>query len=71
MFFKMSLLQAGRPSKGLRGTKIEDLSENLKTVRINFDLPEDLHMDLKMYALQEKKTIKEVLTEQIKKLLIK
>ncbi|MCG2574927.1 chromosome partitioning protein ParB [Acinetobacter sp. ME22] len=67
----MSLLQAGRPSKGAKETKLEDISESVKTIRVNFDLPEDMHTELKMYALKEKKSVKDVLTEQIKQLLIK
>ena len=67
----MSLLQAGRHSKGAKETKLEDISESVKTIRVNFDLPEDLHTELKMYALKEKKSVKDVLTEQIKQLLIK
>jgi hypothetical protein len=54
----MSLLQAGRPSKGAKETKLEDISESVKTIRVNFDLPEDLHTELKMYALKEKNLLK-------------
>ncbi len=67
----MSMLKAGRPSKGVKETELKDLSDRQKKIRINFDLPEELHMELKIYALKEQKTVKEILTEQIKILVSK
>lgn len=36
-----------------------------KMKRVNFDLPEELHIRLKTYAASQGKSIKEVLTECI------
>lgn len=62
------MLKAGRPSKNVQEKTLADLTSQ-KKVRVNFDLDEDLHMQLKLYAINQKKTVKEVLTEQISKLL--
>lgn len=64
----MSILQAGRPSKNIKETLLSDVTQNSKNIRVNFDLPENLHTALKLYALKEKKSIKEILTEEIKKI---
>ena len=64
----MSGLKAGRPSKSIGAKKVQlsDVKATGKKVRVNFDLDEDLHAELKMYALKNKMTVKQVLIEQIK-----
>ncbi|MCF9034697.1 chromosome partitioning protein ParB [Acinetobacter nectaris] len=66
----MSSLKAGRPSKsvGAKEVQLQDVKDNTKKVRVNFDLDEDLHAELKMYALKNKKTVKQILVEQIESL---
>lgn len=66
----MSSLKAGRPSKsvGAKEVQLQDVKDNTKKVRVNFDLDEDLHAELKMYALKNKKSVKQVLVEQIEKI---
>ncbi|MBF7686495.1 chromosome partitioning protein ParB [Acinetobacter sp. B10A] len=68
----MSNLKAGRPSRsvGAKEVQLQDIKDNTKKVRVNFDLEEDLHTELKMYALKNKKSVKKILVEQIK-LLVK
>lgn len=62
------MLKAGRPSKNVKEKTLSDITDQ-KKIRVNFDLDEDLHMQLKLYAINQKKTVKEVLTEQIINLL--
>lgn len=62
------MLKAGRPSKNVKEKTLFDLT-NQKKIRVNFDLDEELHMQLKLYAINNKKTVKEILTEQITMLL--
>lgn len=66
----MSGLKAGRPSKstGVKEVQLKDVKDTSKKVRVNFDLDEDLHAELKMYAIKNKMSVKQVLIEQIKKL---
>lgn len=59
----MSILKAGRPSSEKRTMTMGDISIENKMKRVNFDLPEGLHMKLKMHATAQGKSIKEVLTE--------
>lgn len=62
------MLKAGRPSKNVKEKTLADVTDQ-KKIRVNFDLDENLHMQLKLYAINHKKTVKEVLTEQITLLL--
>lgn len=62
------MLKAGRPSKAVKEKTLADVTHQ-KTIRVNFDLDEELHTQLKLYAIQQKKTVKDVLTEQIKLIL--
>ncbi|WP_017780731.1 plasmid partition protein ParG [Aeromonas dhakensis] len=59
----MSMLKAGRPSSEKRLMTMGDISGAGKMKRVNFDLPEALHMRLKTYAASQGKSIKDVLTE--------
>jgi NRPS condensation-like uncharacterized protein len=61
------MLKAGRPSVN---KKVEiDVFEPTKKKRINFDIDEDTHSRLKIYAAKNGKTIKDVVLEHIKMLL--
>ena len=67
----MSNLNAGRPSKSNtnKSLSLDDLVENEKTKRVNFDLPELQHRKLKVYAASQGMTIREVLTQYVETLL--
>ena len=67
----MSNLNAGRPSKSNtnKSLSLDDLVENEKTKRVNFDLPELQHRKLKEYAASQGMTIREVLTQYVETLL--
>lgn len=67
----MSGLKAGRPSRsvGAKELQLQDIKDHTKKVRVNFDLDEDLHAELKMYALKNKKSVKQILVEQIESLI--
>ena len=49
--------------------QLKDVKDTGKKVRVNFDLDEDLHAELKMYAIKNKMSVKQVLIEQIKKII--
>ena len=67
----MSNLNAGRPSKANKGSSLslDDLVENERTKRVNFDLPESQHRKLKEYAASQGMTIREVMTKYVETLL--
>ena len=67
----MSNLNAGRPSKANKGSSLslDDLVENEKTKRVNFDLPESQHRKLKEYAASQGMTIRELMTQYVETLL--
>ena len=67
----MSNLNAGRPSKSntKKSLSLDDLVENDKTKRVNFDLSESQHRKLKEYAAKQGMTIREVMTQYIETLL--
>jgi hypothetical protein len=54
-----TLLKAGRPSKAVN--KLEEK----KSVRLNFDLSEDLHTKLKLFAVSNKISIADILRELV------
>lgn len=60
----MSLL-AGRPSKSSKPATLADMADAKPTVRVNFDLPRDDHIKLKVYAAQQGKTVRQVLSDFI------
>ena len=64
----MSILKAGRPSSEKRVMTMADISGSDKMKRVNFDLPEALHIRLKTYAASQGKSIKDVLTEFVERL---
>lgn len=58
-------LSAGRPSKQVdEELALSDIAET-KTNRVNFNLDENKHIELKKYALNNRKSVTEVLTELI------
>ena len=67
----MSNLNAGRPSKANKGSSLslDELVENEKTKRVNFDLPESQHRKLKEYAASQGVTIRELMTQYVETLL--
>ena len=63
-------LSAGRPSARLSGSRsfvtLASLSGDAGRVRrVNFEVPADLHTNLKIYAIKQGKSIKEVILEFI------
>lgn len=60
-------MEAGRPSKNndneLQLSDVSDMPK--KPVRVNFNLNEDVYIDLKRYALDNRTTITKLLTEMI------
>ena len=67
----MSNLNAGRPSKINKGNNLslDDLVENEKTKRVNFDLSESQHRKLKEYAASQGLTIREIMTRYVESIL--
>lgn len=62
----MSLV-AGRPSKKVQDElSLSDVTDSpQKKVRVNFNIDEDKYIALKKFALDNRKTITELLTEMI------
>ena len=60
-------LTAGRPSKKLDNElNLSDVTNTpKKTVRVNFNLDEEMYIKLKMHALDSRKTVTQLLTEMI------
>ena len=67
----MNNLNAGRQSKSntSKSLSLDDLVENEKIKRVNFDLSESQHRKLKEYAAKQGMTIREVMTQYIETLL--
>jgi len=62
-------LKPGRPSAavGDRSEALKAVLSDVKKVRVNFDIDESLHTQLKILAAKERRTIAEVLRELIEK----
>lgn len=60
-------LAAGRPSKKIKDElSLSDVTDNpQKKVRVNFNLDEDKYIALKKYALDNRKTVTQLLTEMV------
>ena len=60
-------LAAGRPSKKAKDElDLSDVSDiPKKTVRVNFNLDEEMYIKLKKHALDSRKTVTQLLTEVI------
>ena len=67
----MGNLNAGRPSKSNtnKSLSLDDLVENEKTKRVNFDLSESQHRKLKEYAASQGLSIREIMTRYVESLL--
>lgn len=63
-------LQAGRPSsRRNQDVSLASISNNVgETKRVNFDLSAALHQKLRRYAVEQNKSIKDILTEFIESL---
>ena len=63
-------LAAGRPSaRRKQEVRLEDVFKDpVKMKRVNFDLSEDSHKKLKKYAIDQQKSVREVLTEYVESL---
>lgn len=62
-------LSAGRPSRTSKAAPtLADMSDKGGKMRINFDVDRELHTKLKVYAVQQGKSIREVLEAYIKSL---
>lgn len=60
-------MKAGRPSRDTKNTlNLSDVTDApKKTVRVNFNLDEERYIELKKYALDNRKTVTQLLTEMI------
>lgn len=58
-------LSAGRPSENRKKQALEAVVDKGQTVRVNFDLSDDEHMRLKMYAVKSRRSVSEILRELI------
>ena len=60
-------LAAGRPSKKVDNElNLSDVTDSpKKTVRVNFNLDEEIYIKLKKHALDSRKTVTQLLTEMI------
>ena len=61
-------LSAGRRSKASKQATLADMADKPATVRVNFDLPRDDHVKLKVYAAQHGKTVRQVLSDFVQSL---
>jgi hypothetical protein len=62
-------LSAGRPSaRASKALTLASLSTETATKRVNFDIPANQHQRLKVYAAEHGKSIRELLSEQVAKL---
>ncbi|HDX9051778.1 TPA: chromosome partitioning protein ParB [Yersinia enterocolitica] len=62
-------LSAGRPSARTdRKTTLASLSDTASMKRVNFDISAENHAKLKIYAAQQGKSIKEILSEFVEQL---
>jgi len=66
---KTSGLRAGRPSDSKKASTLASLADKGPTVRINFDLERAEHRRLKMLAVQQDRSIADILREMVEKLL--
>jgi hypothetical protein len=65
---KKSILSAGRPSGTNKAATLASLADQKATKRVNFEISIEQHTKLKIYAAQQGKTIKELLTEYVEQL---
>lgn len=58
-------LSAGRPSKASKSATLADMADTKPMVRVNFDLDAEEYKRLKIYCVENGKTVRQVLTELI------
>lgn len=61
-------LTAGRPSSKGQEKTLASLADKPTMRRVNFDLPAEMHDKLKINAIRQGKTIKELLTDFVDEL---
>lgn len=67
---KQGILKASRPGATKdKAAMPASHGEDVHMKRVNFQLPADQHVKLKVYAAQHGKTITELLTEQVERLI--
>ncbi len=62
---RKGLLSAGRPSNMRKSATLASLSDKGATVRVNFDLDRKEHKRLKIMAVEQGRTISDILREMI------
>jgi len=62
---KDTTLKAGRPSANNKATTLASLSGNTTMKRVNFELSQDRHTKLKIYATKTGRSIRELFTEYV------
>lgn len=62
---KRGMLSAGRPSNFRKSATLASLSDKGGTVRVNFDLDRDEHKRLKLMAVEQSRTVSEILRELV------
>ena len=62
---KRGMLSAGRPSNVRKSATLASLSDKGATVRVNFDLAREEHKRLKILAVEQGRTISEILREMV------
>ncbi|MDN5863324.1 MAG: chromosome partitioning protein ParB [Salinisphaera sp.] len=65
----MSNLSVNRPSAGGNAPTLREVAKDQPTVRVTFNLDAELHRRLRVYAAQERATVRELLQEQVRALL--
>ncbi|MGP4735032.1 MULTISPECIES: hypothetical protein [unclassified Psychrobacter] len=68
----MMSLAAGRPSKKVKDElSLSDVTDSpQKTARVNFNIDKDKYIAFKKFALDNRKTVTELLTEMIEEKLV-
>lgn len=66
---KRSILSAGRPSNVRKSATLASLSDRGPTVRVNFDLDRSEHKRLKLLAVEQGRTVAEILRELVTQIL--
>ena len=62
-------LGPGRPSASKKAATLSSLQRKAPTVRVNFDLPSDQHMELKLYSAATGVSISDLLRDLVSKVL--
>ncbi|TXH60428.1 MAG: chromosome partitioning protein ParB [Thiothrix sp.] len=60
-------LSAGRPSENRKKQALAAINDEGRTVRVNFDVSEEEHLRLKLFAVKSRRTVAEIMRELIDK----